>query len=98
MCHLKYTIEPSLYPGAMYVSYGVGVAIAIATYRLTHILDLNFGPKGVLITIIVTLSFLMPYIAAISKSIWAHFFFKYNPEIAKKSDDRRAQKILWCTV
>jgi hypothetical protein len=26
----------------------------------------------------------MPYIAAVSKSIWANFFFSYNKEIADK--------------
>lgn len=84
-------MEPAFYTGAMYVSYAVGVAIAIATYVLILILGLNFGPTKILLSIIGTLIVTMPYIGAVSKSIWAHFFFKYNPEIAKKvSHDPRA--------
>lgn len=89
-CKLKYHIEPSFYTGSMYVSYGVGIAVAVATYVLTLIFGLDFGPTGILLSIILILVLLMPYLGAVSKSIWAHFFFKYNPEIAKKvSNDSR---------
>lgn len=90
-CDLKYSIEPSFYTGAMYVSYGVGIAVAVATYVLTLIFGLEFGPTGILLSVIFALFLTMPYIGAVSKSIWAHFFFKFNPEIAKKvSNDTRA--------
>ena len=29
-CDLKYSIEPSFYTGSMYVSYGVGIAVALS--------------------------------------------------------------------
>lgn len=89
-CGLKYSIEPAFYTGSMYVSYGVGIAVAVAAYVLILIFGLNFGPTGILFTIIGALVVTMPYIGAVSKSIWAHFFFKYNPEVAKKvSNDTR---------
>ena len=89
-CKLKYHIEPSFYTGSMYVSYAVGIAVAVATYVLSLIFGLDFGPTGILLSIILILLLLMPYIGAVSKSIWAHFFLKYNPEIAKKvSNDSR---------
>ncbi|WP_415371503.1 hypothetical protein [Patiriisocius sp. Uisw_047] len=78
-------MEPAFYTGAMYVSYGVGIAFAVATYLLTLIFGYDFGPTGILLSIIGVLLITMPYIGAVSKAIWAHFFFKYNPEIAKKS-------------
>lgn len=83
-CNLKYHIEPSFYTGSMYVSYAVGVAFAVATYVLILIFGLDFGPGGILLSIIGVLVLTMPYNGAVSKSIWAHFFFKYNPEIANK--------------
>lgn len=90
-CQLKYSMEPAFYTGSMYVSYAVGVAIAVAAYFLGLIFGFNFGPTGILLSIIGTLVITMPYIGAVSKSIWAHFFFKYNAEIAKKvSNDSRA--------
>ena len=75
-CNLKYSIEPSFYTGSMYVSYAVGIAVAVAVYVLSLIFGLNFGPVGIFITIIVALVLLMPYIGAVSKSIWAHIFLK----------------------
>jgi len=83
-CGLKYSIEPAFYTGSMYVSYAVGVAVAVATYVLSLIFGLDFGPTEILISIVITLIVTMPYIGAVSKSIWAHFFFKYDPKIAEK--------------
>ncbi len=84
-CQLKYSIEPSFYTGSMYVSYGVGIAVAVGVYVLTLIFGLDFGPTGILTSIVIALIITMPYIGAVSKSIWAHFFFKYDPSILKKA-------------
>ena len=77
-------MEPSFYYGSMYVSYAVGVAFAVATYVLILLFGLDFGPMGILLSIVGVLLVSMPYIGAVSKSIWAHFFFKYDAEIAKR--------------
>ena len=87
---MNYHIEPSFYTGSMYVSYGVGIAIAVAVFMLSIIFNIELGPKELLISIIVALIITMPYIGAVSKAIWAHLFIKYNPEIAKKvQNDKR---------
>lgn len=83
-CELKYSIEPSFYYGSMYVSYAVGIAVAIAVYVLTLLFAMDLQVSHLFILIVSTLVILMPYIAAVSKSIWANFFFKYDPELAKK--------------
>ncbi|MEH6704450.1 MAG: DUF983 domain-containing protein [Galbibacter orientalis] len=89
-CNLNFHIEPSFYTGSMYISYAVGVAVAVTAYVLSLIFNMQLGPTGILGIIIISLVVLMPYIGAVSKSIWAHFFLKYNPEIAKKvSNDSR---------
>jgi uncharacterized protein (DUF983 family) len=36
-CNLKYKIEPSFFYGAMYVSYGVGIAFSIATFIIAKL-------------------------------------------------------------
>lgn len=90
-CHLKYSLEPSFYTGSMYVSYGVGIALAVATYVTTLIFGLNFGPTDIILSIVGILILTMPYIGAVSKSIWAHLFFKFDAKIANKvSNDSRA--------
>ncbi|NAS31512.1 DUF983 domain-containing protein [Flavobacteriaceae bacterium R38] len=83
-CNLKYAIEPSFFTGSMYVSYAVGVAIAVTVYVLTLIMNLKLGPTAILISITITLFILTPYIGAVSKSIWAHFFLKYDKSLVQK--------------
>lgn len=83
-CDLKYSLEPSFYTGSMYVSYGVGIAVAVAAYVLTLIFGLRLGIKSLFIIIVVALVLAMPWIAAVSKSIWANMFFKFDKEIAQK--------------
>ena len=83
-CDLGYKIEPSFYYGSMYVSYAVGVAVAVAVYVLILIFGLDLGIAGIFATIVGTLVVLMPYIGAVSKSIWANFFFKYDRNLADK--------------
>ena len=82
-CELKYSMEPSFYTGSMYVSYGVGIAVAVAVYVFTLIFGLNLKISTLFILIVVALIMTGPYIAAISKSIWANIFFKYDKKIAE---------------
>ncbi|MDA8877452.1 DUF983 domain-containing protein [Flavobacteriaceae bacterium] len=83
-CNQRFKIEPSFFYGSMYVSYGLGVAISIAVYLIL----LFFGMTGHLLRVFFiicgTLILLMPYINAVSKVIWAGFFFKYDPKSLKK--------------
>ena len=36
-CGTKYKIEPSFFYGAMYVSYGVGIAFSVAAFIIAHL-------------------------------------------------------------
>lgn len=83
-CGLKYKIEPSFYYGSMYVSYAVGVAVAIAVYILVLLFGLQLSVAGIFATIAGALIILMPLIGAISKSIWANFFFKFDKTISNR--------------
>ncbi|MEX0289887.1 MAG: DUF983 domain-containing protein [Flavobacteriaceae bacterium] len=83
-CALKYSIEPSFYYGSMYVSYAVGVAFAVAIFVLIRLFEIDLGPLGIFISIVIGLILGMPYIGAVSKSIWANLFFKYDKAIAER--------------
>lgn len=84
-CDLKYSMEPSFYTGSMYVSYGVGIAVAVAVYVLTLIFRLELGIATLFVFIVVALVLTGPYIAAVSKSIWANMFFTYDENSAKQA-------------
>ena len=83
-CGLKYSLEPSFYTGSMYVSYGVGIAVGVAVYVLTLLFGLDLHVSTLFILIVAALILAMPYIAAVSKSIWANMFFKYDKSIAER--------------
>jgi len=82
-CNTKYKIEPSFFYGAMYVSYGVGIAFAVAAFVIAF---LFFG--GGLMTsfyaIIGTLVVFMPVIMRLSRNIWINIFMHFDKEKAEK--------------
>ena len=81
-CDTKYKIEPSFFYGAMYVSYGVGIAFAVAAFIISFLI---FGSslKTSFLAIMGTLVFFMPVIMRLSRNIWINFFISYAPKIVK---------------
>lgn len=78
-CELKYMIEPAFFYGAMYASYGLTVALGVATYVLT---TMFFDPTifqiiGILMGVLIVTS---PIILRLSRIIWMNIFIKYNPD------------------
>lgn len=90
-CGLKYQLEPSFYYGSMYVSYAVGVALAVGIFVLTQLLAPGMSLLTVFGCIVGGLVLLMPWIGAVSKSIWAHLFMAYDPKVARMVQDKRAK-------
>ena len=78
-CGLKYKMEPSFFFGAMYVSYAVGIAFAVATFVISF-LFLDASLLNTFIAIVVTLVVFLPVIIRISRNIWVNFFIRYAPE------------------
>lgn len=78
-CNTKYKIEPSFFYGAMYVSYGVGIAFASIAFVVSNLI---FGTSLVqaFIAIIGTLLFTFPIIMRLSRNIWINLFMKYDKE------------------
>ena len=80
-CETKYKIEPSFFYGAMYVSYGVGIAVAVAAFIITY-LFIGLSRNLTFLTIVLTLLALLPVITRVSRNIWINFFFKFDSEKA----------------
>ena len=83
-CGLKYMIEPSFFYGAMYVSYGLNVALAVAVFIIGSMAGLNaFYSLG---AIIIVLFLLMPWSMRLSRLLYINLFVSY-----KKLSDRKDQ-------
>lgn len=80
-CETKYKIEPSFFYGAMYVSYGVGIAVAVAAFIIAY-LFFGLSRNLTFLTIVLTLVALLPVITRVSRNIWINFFFKFDSEKA----------------
>lgn len=83
-CNLKYMIEPSFFYGAMYINYGITVAISVAVFvvaKLGFELDLLQSFLMVLAALIV----LAPINLRLARILWINMFvnFKEETEIEK---------------
>lgn len=81
-CNTKYKIEPSFFFGAMYVSYGVGIAFAVAAFVISFLI-IKASLTTTFIAIVITLIVFMPFIIRVSRNIWINFFIHYEPQIPK---------------
>lgn len=75
-CGLKYQIEPSFFYGAMYVSYGLNVAIGILTFIIVFQFDRSMMTS--LISIIAVLLLAFPFVMRLSRNIYINIFVSYN--------------------
>ncbi|MBG6186205.1 DUF983 domain-containing protein [Flavobacterium sp. CAN_S2] len=77
-CGLRYQIEPSFFYGAMYVSYGLNVAIGIAAFIISFVFfDSNL--KVAFIVIIASLIVSFPFVLRWSRNIYINMFVSYDP-------------------
>ncbi|MFT5754925.1 MAG: hypothetical protein ACI924_002173 [Flavobacterium sp.] len=83
-CDLKYNIEPSFFYGAMYVSYGLGVAFAVAAFIISYVF-LSSTIMTAFISIVVTLIVLMPINMRLARNIWINMFISYDKDWKENS-------------
>ena len=84
-CKTKYKIEPSFFYGAMYLSYAVGIAFAVAAFIISYIF-LNSNLKTAFVVIIITQILLMPFTMRVSRNIWINFFIHYDKNEKTKKE------------
>ena len=82
-CNTKYRIEPSFFYGAMYVSYGVGIAFAVAAFVISNFV-FKASVHFVFISIIITLVVFAPIIMRLSRNIWINIFMHFDKALSEK--------------
>ena len=75
-CGLKYMLEPSFFYGAMYVSYALTVAMAVAIFVVCYLLGI--GLLKSFVVIIVALILFMPFTMRISRLLYINMFVSYE--------------------
>lgn len=85
-CGLRYMLEPSFFYGAMYVNYGITVAISVAAFVISKLIFKltlleSFG------CIIAALVILSPLNLRLSRTLWINMFVSYDQKIAAKKND-----------
>lgn len=82
-CNTRYRLEPSFFYGSMYVSYGVGIAFAVAAFVISY----SFLKSSLLtafIVIVMTVIVCGPIIMRLSRNIWINLFMSYDKSLVKK--------------
>ena len=82
-CGENFSKEPGFYYGAMYVSYGLGIAIFVAIFVLMLLFYPNPSPLTYFLLPFGILVLLAPYIYALSKIVWANIFMNYKNKTLK---------------
>ena len=82
-CGLKYMMEPSFFYGAMYVNYGITVAISVTVFLMAK---LGFGLTLLQSFLIVfgALVLLAPINLRLSRILWINLFVNYKYEVGSK--------------
>ena len=76
-CGTRYKMEPSFFYGAMYVSYGLSIAFAVAAFIISNVF-IGLGLLHSFIAIVVTLVVTFPIILRLSRNIWINMFVHYD--------------------
>ncbi len=85
-CDTKYRLEPSFFYGSMYVSYGVGIAFAVAAFVISYLI-FNSSLMIAFLMIVATIILFSPVIMRLSRNIWINLFMSYDKELVAKSEE-----------
>jgi len=81
-CEQPFELEPSFYYGAMYVSYALQVALLVTVFTAYQILYPDVDVTIMIATVIGLAAFLYPVVIRLSRSIWIHFFVRFNKDVS----------------
>ncbi len=74
----KFEIENGFFYGAMYVSYGISIAIAVSLFMATYVLIPQMPYYGYIFVIIIGIVAFMPIAFRASRMIWMNLFSSYG--------------------
>lgn len=86
-CGQDFQIETGFYYGAMYVSYGITIALTVAVFVALTVLNL-YSITSFLIADVITLLITMPYVFKLSRAIWIKLMIKYDKDAIKKYGEK----------
>lgn len=90
-CNQDFQIEAGFYLGAMFVSYGLTIAVAVAVFvAFTTFNAYSLVPYLIATTILLILT--TPYILRISRSIWIAMFVKFDPNAITDYETQNTSK------
>jgi uncharacterized protein (DUF983 family) len=78
-CGTRYKMEPSFFYGAMYVSYGLSIAFAVAAFIISNVF-IGLGLIHSFVAIVVTLVLTFPIILRLSRNIWINMFVHFDKD------------------
>jgi hypothetical protein len=78
VCHRRYEKEPGFYWGGMFVSYALSAAFSLLAFGITWLIEPHWSILGYFIAVVSATVLASPYLYALSKIIWANFFFSYQ--------------------
>jgi uncharacterized protein (DUF983 family) len=92
VCGENFLREPGFYFGAAFVSYGltvglwIAVLVALLSFDAMGVIEFSFfeNPLTFFISGLVALLAALPFIYRLSRSIWIHFFVKFDASAAEK--------------
>ena len=77
-CGQKYEPEIGFYFGAMYVSYGLGVALFVAVWLISGYFIPDASAMTVIILVLSALVLFFPLSFRLSRLVWINIFVKYR--------------------
>lgn len=84
VCGQKYEIEPMFFVGAMYASYAISIAFAVATFVIVY--TFFTLPMYVFVGIVAAVLVLTtPLTFRWSRTMWLNFFVHYDATFAKQA-------------
>jgi len=83
-CNLKYMIEPSFFYGAMYVNYGITVALSVATFTVATLV-FKCSLLQSFAAIIGALFITAPVNVRLARLLWINLFVHFDTRFTKKS-------------
>lgn len=78
LCDQKFEPETGFYFGAMYVSYGIGVAIFVTIWVACLVLNPEMHPAAIFGLVVLGLFLTFPVSFRLSRRIWINIFIKYE--------------------
>ena len=76
-CDLKYMLEPSFFYGAMYINYGITVALSIVTFLIVKLI-FGFSLLQSFVAIFIALLLFAPINLRLSRILWMNMFIQYD--------------------